>query len=558
MSKTARLFRSLVLLAVAACSTDHSDPAAAAPPSGAPPPSATPAPKSTPGIVACFYDEARAAGVAVLEEGGSASDAFVAVTLVDYVRAAGETSLGGPLGALTYEAKSGRVRSLDATFDSVHDPAGLYDPAAPQLGKAVLVPGALRGLEAIWKEKGRLPWARLVEPARRLATDGYAADTILVGQITSRREVLERSAYAKALYLPDGRPLEVGAIVKQPEVASFLDEVAARGSCAMYDAGGWAESFVTQVNEQGGRAAATDLSSYEAKWQEPWMLEVRGKKVYANSGRAYGGLYGLIGLSVLVRDDRPQENLSDAERLEEQLRTARAIYDDPWFFQAAALDDASLVNARVADTSEIWAKVSARLPAQPRPRKGSHSLHVTIVDRDGDAITGTNTMNALPWGSGIFVRGVALTDAGQTTDFVTGPGQRVVIPLTLHVVTAGNTLQFVGGTFGSSLLETELQALADTTLGTAPTAALLTTRPRFGTFLYDDKGPDLTKNWLDDRAPDALVRELEERGLGLSRDPYGDTGWGTFVIREASGALVGGSLDESWFRGGVQELASRP
>jgi gamma-glutamyltranspeptidase/glutathione hydrolase len=555
----------LFLMLASACASEQAatqpgTPAAppattAPPPSEAPPAEAKPLP--THGIVACFYDEARAAGVAILEEGGSASDAFVAITLVDYVRAAGETSLGGPLGAMTYDAKTGAVESLDATFDSVHDPAGLFDPNAPSIGASVLVPGALRGLDALAKAKGKLPWARLVAPAIKLAAEGYAADAILVGQITSRRAVLERSAYAKALYLPGNEPIAIGTLVKQPELAAFLEEVAQKRSSAMYDAGAWAESFVSQVNALGGKAALGDLSGYEAKWQAPWTLDVRGKKVFTNSGRAYGGVYGLLGLSVLAHDVRAPAALSETDRVEVRLRTARALYDDPWFYDASKLDDAVWVKDHLADTSAIWSDVAAQLPAKPKSAKGTHSLHVTVIDRNGDAVTGTNTLNSMPWGSGIFVRGSSLTEAGSMAFLVPGAGQRVVTPLTLHVVeSADKTLRFIGGAFGSSLLETELQVLADATLGESLTAKAIAARPRFGTFPYDVEtagSSEPSSNWISNDAPE-LAKQLEARGLKVKRDPYGDTGWGTFALREPDGALVGGKLDETWFRAGVTAL----
>lgn len=513
----------------------------------------------TNGIIACFYDEARAAGVTVLEEGGTAADAFVAITLVDYVRAAGETSLGGPLGALTYEAKTGKVESLDATFDSVGDPAGLYDPASPKVGASVLVPGALRGLEALWKAKGKLPWARLVTPAKALAENGYAADALLNAEITYRRALLERSAYAKALYLPLGSPLAVGATVKQPELAAFLEEVAARGSSAMYDAGSWADSFVTQINAQGGKAALSDLARYQAKWDEPWSLRIRGNDVFANAGRAYGGVYGLVGLSVLAHDPRDPTTLDDADRLEVRLRTARALYDDPWFYEATKLDDPAFVRDHLENTNALWSRIAAQIPAVPRAAKGSHSLQVTVVDRNGDAVTGTNTINAEPWGSGIFVRGVALTEAGMTTMLVPGPAQRVVTPLTVHVVTSEGHLRYIGGAFGASLLETELQLVADAALGESLTADALVKRPRFGTFPFDFSnlagGSDLASNWLDVASSPALVAELERRGLHVKLDPQGDTGWGAFILRGPTGALAARTLDEKWFRGGAVELA---
>jgi gamma-glutamyltranspeptidase / glutathione hydrolase len=554
-----RTFPFLVLLLASACAAvaprdDKPSPGTAevdaGPSSGAP---------ATGGLVIGFYEEAIEAGRAVLEEGGSASDAFVAVTLVEYVRAGGETSLAGPLGALSYDATTGEVHSLDASFDAVRDPEGLYDPAVPALGAAVLVPGALRGLEALWKRSGALSWPRLVAPARDLAAKGFVTDALFSATVASRREVLERSDYARALLLPGGEPIAPGVRLAQPELAAFLEDVARDGASAMYE-GAWARDFAAVVRAHGGAATPSDLAKYEARWQAPWAIDVRGKRVFANAGRAYGGVYGLLGLATLAHDRRPAEDLAEVDRLETRIRTARALYDDPWFYRAERLDDSTFVQARLADTRAIWSRVEAKLPAEPAAAKGSHSLHVTVVDREGNAVTGTNTINSLPWGSGLFVRGVPLTDAGAMTMLVPGPGERVVTPLSLHAVTEDTTLRFIGGTFGASLLETELQVLADAVLEDALDAAAIARRRRFGTFPFDwerpDRFSDLGANWLDAEVPGEVVAELERRGLSVKQDPRGDTGWGTFVLRDRRGALGAAALDAPWFRADVTELVA--
>jgi gamma-glutamyltranspeptidase/glutathione hydrolase len=517
-----------------------------------------PSDRQTPGIVAAFYDEARDAGLAVLAEGGSAADAFVATTLVQYVRAAGETSLAGPLAALTYDPKTGAVRSLDAGFDAMRDATGLYNPDDPKLGASVLVPGALRGLEALHRAAGRLPWRRVVEPAQTLAQEGFRVDAFYAAAVANAKETLSRTESARALFFPDGQAIAVGSTLRQPELAAFLADIADVGADAMHS-GRFADVFVAMVRANGGAATHDDLARYEARWQTPWSLPVRGQRAFVNAGRSYGGVYALLGVAVLANDTREPGSLDEADRLEVRLRTARALYDDLWFFDARRLDNPAFVARKLDAAQAIWAKVQANLVGTPRALRGSHSLQVTVVDREGYAVTGTNTVNGFPWGSGLFVRGVALTDAGRMYDFVQAPGERVVNGLALGIVTKDDALRFVGGSFGSSLLETQLQVMADALFGEPLSARDVAERRRFGTFPFDWSRPDvpgdLGANWIGDDTPDTLVQTLAERGLRLTRDRYADNGWGSFVIRAPDGRLEGATLDASWFRGSVGALA---
>lgn len=131
--------------------------------------------------VVSYHPQATAIGDDIIKTGGNAFDAFVAITAAQYVLSEGVTSLGGPLGALLYDAKSKKVIYMDAGFNTPLDTRKKFDPAHSfaTAGAAALVPGAPAGLEAISKKYGRLSFAVVLQPAINLARNGFVANKLL-------------------------------------------------------------------------------------------------------------------------------------------------------------------------------------------------------------------------------------------------------------------------------------------------------------------------------------------------------------------------------------------
>ncbi len=249
-------------------------------------------------VIASYNREARDAGKQILEEGGNAFDAFVAATLVEYVVAPGVTSLAGPLNALVYYQKINEKLYLDAELNHVADPEGMWSEGEVG-GKGVMVPGALHGLESIHQRYGKLPWARLVQPAIALARDGFPIDPIYSATIEYRAETLKSTPYGTKTFFKNGKPLQSGERLVQPELAVFLEEVAQRGSAAMYR-GAWGERCVETVRSRGGRMELQDLHNYRSRWLSPRHIRYRDCDVYGASGRSFGGAWSLL----VFRDGR--------------------------------------------------------------------------------------------------------------------------------------------------------------------------------------------------------------------------------------------------------------
>ncbi len=495
--------------------------------------------------VASYNPEARRAGRSVLARGGNAFDAFVAATLVEYVVAPGVTSLAGPLVALTFERRAGEALCLDAELNHVRDPEGMWAEGAAA-GKGVMVPGALHGLEAIHRRYGRQPWSQLVAPALALAADGFEIDAAYSATIAHRAGILRASAHGANTFFRNGRPLAAGDRLRQPALARFLARVADDGAQAMYG-GEWGQHCVASVRALGGRLDEADLSGYRSRWLPTRRVDYRRCEVHGAAGRSYGGAWSLLALKTLEHfplRDGPHFSAS-AARLEVMVRIAEQVWGEAALFETATLDsdEASAECLSAARSRAVRARVTAERRGAAPARRGSHSYHVIVVDEDGNAITGTNTINALPWGDGVFVEGIPLTNALAHLGHATRPGERRLSPMSPHLVFAEGRLKAVSGTFNASLLEAGFQLLVnliDFGLSATEAARL----PRFGTFAFDDDtGLGCGKRWLDPAVPARVVEALGRRGLAFEQQgPFVDTGSGAIVVLHADGAVEAGLL----------------
>lgn len=518
-------------------------------------------PRKTTAIIASYNREARDAGKQILEEGGNA---FVAATLVEYVVAPGVTSLAGPLNALVYHQKINEKLYLDAELNHVADPEGMWSEGEVG-GKGVMVPGALHGLESIHQRYGKLPWARLVQPAIALARDGFPIDPIYSATIEYRAETLKSTPYGTKTFFKNGKPLQSGERLVQPELAVFLEEVAQRGSAAMYR-GAWGERCVETVRSRGGRMELQDLQNYRSRWLSPRHIRYRDCDVYGASGRSFGGAWSLLALKTLEHFDLSNgPHFSEStDRLEVMVRVAQTVWNEAWLYETENLDDDAKVESYLTapHAAAVWERVRQELPADLPHRRGNHSYHMVVVDEEGNAITGTNTINSLPWGDGVFVDGVPLTNTLSHVGTKTRPGERRLTPMSSHLVFRDGRLKIVSGTFNSSLLEGGFQLLVNAIDFKLP-AKQAASLPRFGTFSFDEEKPESSSGrmWLDLSVSKEIVDQLAERGLEFEQQSsFVDTGSGAIAILADDGSvdaallpLVGHEQDEPTFMDGRRE-----
>ena len=239
------------------------------------------------------------AGIETLAAGGSAADAAVAASLASCVAETVMTGLLGGGHAIHYEADSGQARNLDC-FVAVPglgaapgrqvDLLELEVPFGTELVHYAVgvascgVPGLAAGLGALHAEHGRLPWAKLVEPALRLARDGVDFPPAHAACLAMLEPVMTMNAGAR-IYAPQGELLRAGGRLEQPGLVRALELLADEGPGSVYE-GSLAEALLEVMDELGGLVTRDDLAAYEATWSEPAEVNYAGTRVLTREGLA--------------------------------------------------------------------------------------------------------------------------------------------------------------------------------------------------------------------------------------------------------------------------------
>jgi len=242
--------------------------------------------------VAAGHPATAEAGVEILADGGSAADAAVAACLASCVA---ETVMTGILGGghgIYFDRTSGSTRLLDcfvtvpsgtgAPMDELQVPFGEELVRYAVGASSCAVPGVPAGLDALWRGHGRLPWARLVEPALRLARSGVAMPPAHASCLAMLAPVMTMREGA-AIYAPGGSLLEQGDFLVQPGLVSALELLRDEGASSVYR-GSIADALVTLVAQRDGVLMRSDLDAYEARWSAPTEVTFAGRRIATRAG----------------------------------------------------------------------------------------------------------------------------------------------------------------------------------------------------------------------------------------------------------------------------------
>jgi gamma-glutamyltranspeptidase/glutathione hydrolase len=396
------------------------------------------------GAIATAHPLASAAGAEALRRGGNAVDAAVAAALALSVVQNESSGIGGGGFALVWLARERRLVALD--FREVAPAAatrdlflvdGRPDPKrSTQGGLAVAVPGAVKGYAELARRFGRLPLARLVEPAAKLAEQGFQVGTYHALAAQDRLECLRADPAASAEFLAPGpggarearRP---GDLLRRPELASTL-RLLGRDPEALYR-GPLARKLVAAVRARGGLLTAADLAGYTTVERTPLEGTFRGHRVVSWPPPSAGGAI-VIGLLQALDGDfapgqgyRPVAQLHAFAEVEKRLYAQRAgRLADPAFLPSA--DAAAAELASPAWAAQARAQVGARAtpaaaiaPPAPAATGGDHTSHVSVVDAEGNAVALTTTVNGW-FGSCVGVPGTGILLNDQMDDFDAAPG----------------------------------------------------------------------------------------------------------------------------------------
>jgi len=402
----------------------------------------TPVAATAQGVVSAADPRAAAAGTEILREGGSATDAAIAVMLALNVVEPQSAGIGGGAFFLQYNVKTNKILTIDgreaapmaATDHWFYGPDGqpLDHRAAVPGGRSVGVPGTLRAMALAHSRGGKLPWASLFAPAIKLARDGFTASPRLNNALRSYAPHVDAGVRA-IFYGADGKPLAVGTRVTNAEQAALLERVAKLGPDSFY-VGPQAEKLVQTVNNAArnpSKMTTGDLASYAAKDRPVLCGKYRGYKVCSMGPPSSGGVTVLMILAQLERFDMAKLGKDSPvawHLFAESSRLAYADRDlyvgDPDYVQVplAGLLDRKYLASRSAliHADRSMDKIEAGLPAGAPKRVKSQSQEVhgttslSVVDQAGNVAQVTTTIES-PFGSGLSVDGTLLNN--ELTDF---------------------------------------------------------------------------------------------------------------------------------------------
>ena len=399
-------------------------------------PSTTASPARTGGMVSAADPRAAAAGVEMLQAGGSATDAAIATMLALNVVEPQSSGVGGGSFWVSHAAKTRKVTTIDAreAAPAAANAHWFYAPDGTPMshrdavpgGRSVGVPGALRGMALAHRQSGKLPWAKLFAPAIRLARDGFQATPRFRNSVASYGAHLTPEARATFTIPADG-------IIRNPAQAALLQQIATRGPDSFY-VGPQAQTIVNTVNgaaRNPSKMTTGDLASYDAKPRDAICEPYRSYRICGMGPPSSGGVTVMMILKQLERFDMAglgKDSPVAWHLFAESSRLAyadRNLYvGDPDFVRvpiAGMLDPAYLASrSALISPDTTLASVTAgtppgapaRTPAPVSEVAGTTDL--VAVDRDGNVVEVTTTVEG-PFGSGLVVDGIVLNN--ELTDF---------------------------------------------------------------------------------------------------------------------------------------------
>ena len=489
-------------------------------------------------MVATDQHYATDIGAAVLARGGNAVDAAVAV---GYALAVTDPCCGniGGGGFMLVRLADGRERFIDfreraplaATSDMYLDAHGNVQPNASLHGyRAVGVPGTVKGLEYARVTYGTKARRDLMQPAIDLARNGYTLRAGDVAIFNDGLADLKADPVAAKIFLVDGRSHAAGDVLLQPELAHTLDLIAQDGADAFYS-GPIARAIVAASQAKGGILTQADFSGYTIEERTPLHCRYRGYDLLVAPPPSSGGttlceiagiLDGFPQQKGAYRTERGIARIVEAER--RAYADRNAYLGDPSFVRnpvSSLLSPRYLAKLR----AQIGARATASSAVHPglgAVREGMHTTHYSIVDRDGNAVAVTYTINSY-FGAGLVAPDTGFLLNNEMDDFTAKPGvpnvyglvqgtanaiaggKRPLSSMAPRIVTKDGRLRIVAGSPGGSFIITITLGVLQHIIDDGDSVQTAVNRPR----LHHQWLPDTIyaeRGAIDERTVSDLVR----------------------------------------------------
>jgi gamma-glutamyltranspeptidase/glutathione hydrolase len=394
------------------------------------------------GIVASTNEVASRVGVDIMKRGGNAVDAAIAVAFALAVTHPAAGNLGGG-GFMMIRLKNGKTTAIDyremapaAAHRNVYldkDGNVIKGEGGPIVGyRAAGVPGTVRGMELALKKygSGKLSWAQLVEPARRLAANGFRVTHSLSRSLRGNDDYLSKYAETKRIYLNSGKFYNEGDLFVQPDLGATFARLQQRGPNEFYE-GQTARMIVDDLKRNNGLITLADMRGYIAKEREPVRGMYRGYEIVSMPPPSSGGAVLIQMLNILEGYDLKKVDWASSDRYHLMTESMRRAFAD----RAEYMGDTDFVKVPIAGL--IDKKYAAQLRSTISPERASTSeqvkagkplgyesgetTHFTVVDAEGNAVANTYTLNN-SYGSAVVAKGTGILMNDEMDDFAAKPG----------------------------------------------------------------------------------------------------------------------------------------
>jgi gamma-glutamyltranspeptidase/glutathione hydrolase len=498
------------------------------------------------GMVVSQHFLASQIGMDVLWEGGNVVDAAVATAFALAVVHPTAGNIGGG-GFLLFWPPKGEPVAYDfretapaAATPTMFLQQGRYDKQLHHNSHwSVGVPGTVAGLHMAWKENGKLPWRRLVDPAVALARDGFLVTDELARSLkTDALPDMARHPASVAAFSRKGTPYETGDLLKQPDLARTLERIAALGPAGFYE-GETAQLIENEMKAHGGLITVEDLKAYRPLRRVPLQGRYRGYEVVTMPPPSSGGTALLEMLNVLEGYDLSSRGFGSAAGIHlacEAMRRAFAdrarFMGDPEFVKDLPVE--RLTSKEYAAELRKTIREDAASRSEPTrfewPQESTQTTHISVAGEERGAVSLTYTLED-GYGSKIVVPGAGFLLNNEMGDFNAGPGlttaegligtepnlaaprKRMLSSMTPTILTKdGKLFMVIGSPGGRTIINTVLEVIVNV-LDFGMNIQQAIDAPRFH------------HQWLPDRiryehwglSPDT-VAALEQRGHTLLQD----------------------------------------
>ncbi|HKF42180.1 MAG TPA: gamma-glutamyltransferase [Thermoanaerobaculia bacterium] len=387
------------------------------------------------GAVAAEDEIATRVGIEILKKGGNAADAAVAVAFAMAVTWPEAGNIGGGGFWISRDSK-GKVLAVD--FREVAPRAARQDlfvkarpngkvPSSTEGPLASGVPGSVAGLSLAHRRAGHLPWKTLVNPAVRLARDGFVVTETFSESIANNKDRLAKSPETAHIFLPNGAPPVPGSVLKQPDLAKTLEAIRDHRDDGFYR-GRVARAIEAAHEQEGGLITRGDLARYEAKVRTALKFTFRNAELWTLPAPSGGPVLAEMAMltEYVGADKLKPRDASSAHLLAEiekrAFRDRNKYLGDPAFARVRQdlLTDPERLKEIAATIDPSRATPSAALPL-PEKEKPS-TTHFSVMDDAGGAVAITTTLND-SFGNARVAHSLGFLWNNEMDDFATKPGQ---------------------------------------------------------------------------------------------------------------------------------------